>query len=417
MHRETKMSRALRSAAALAALALLAVAAALPARAQMIQRQSISGIVTDEAGAALKGVEIRLHPLSSDVPDLSMKTSKKGKFAFGIVQPGVDYEFTVAYEGYAVSTVALHGIDDQKKPNLEFSGAIKPGDDLPHLRVSANGKLEVELVLAPARQIEQAYLSGQLGPIVEQIESGDAEGGLAALEGLLARHPEEATLHYLEGFALIRLKRVDEAVAPLERAVELDDTMIGLHAALAAALAETGRLEEAQRHYRLEADGAGGLDVRVDALVGLADVARVRDDDEAALGALQEALELAPERSDLYSRLADVYTRMGQPENADEALATAEELGGEDPVAEYNLAAKYMNEGQYEKAITHFRKAEELDPSLAQCRYHVGIALINLNRPQEAKAELEVFVEKAPDAPEAENARAILEMLSEDSAP
>jgi tetratricopeptide (TPR) repeat protein len=410
------MSRALRFAAALSALALLAGALATPAQAQM-QRQSIVGSVTDEQGNPLKGVEIRLHGTESKAPDLNVKSNKKGRFNFALVQADVDYEFEVAFEGYAVSNLQLRGVDDKKQPNLEFDGAVRPGDPLPNLRVTPNGKLEVTLVLAPARQIEEAFLSSQIGPIVERLESGDLEGGLAALEALLAEHPDEANLHYLRGYALIRLQRVDEAVEPLQRAVELDDSMVGLHAALAAALAETGRLEEAQEHYRLEAEGAGGLDVRVDALVGLADVARARDQNEAALGALEEALGLAPERSDLYARLADVYTRLGQPEKADEALATAETLGGEDPVAEYNLAAKYMNEGQYEKAVAHFRKAEALDPSLAQCRYHVGIALINLNRPQEARAELEAFVQKAPDAPEAENARQILEMLSEDSAP
>src|SRR5271156_6326155 len=54
-----------------------------------------------------------------------------------------------------------------------------------------------------------------------------------------------------------------------------------------------------------------------------------------------------------------------------------------------NLGAAYMNQQLFEKGLKCFQQAAELDPKLTIARLNEGIALLNLQKIDEAKAALE----------------------------
>jgi tetratricopeptide (TPR) repeat protein len=54
-----------------------------------------------------------------------------------------------------------------------------------------------------------------------------------------------------------------------------------------------------------------------------------------------------------------------------------------------NLGSAYMNQQLFEKGLKAFQQAAELDPTLAIAKLNAGIALLNLQRVDEAKASLE----------------------------
>src|ERR1700691_3602754 len=54
-----------------------------------------------------------------------------------------------------------------------------------------------------------------------------------------------------------------------------------------------------------------------------------------------------------------------------------------------NLGAAYMNQQLFEKALKSFQQAAELDPRLTIARLNEGVALLNLQKIDEAKAALE----------------------------
>src|ERR1039458_9034494 len=54
-----------------------------------------------------------------------------------------------------------------------------------------------------------------------------------------------------------------------------------------------------------------------------------------------------------------------------------------------NLGAAYMNQQLFEKGLKAFQQAAELDPKLTIARLNQGIAFLNLQKIDEAKAALE----------------------------
>src|SRR4029077_8646616 len=66
-----------------------------------------------------------------------------------------------------------------------------------------------------------------------------------------------------------------------------------------------------------------------------------------------------------------------------------------------NLGAAYMNQQLFEKGLNSFRQAAEFDAKLAIARLNEGIALLNLQKIDEAKAALEDALKQDPKIPNA----------------
>src|SRR5580658_2414814 len=64
-----------------------------------------------------------------------------------------------------------------------------------------------------------------------------------------------------------------------------------------------------------------------------------------------------------------------------------------------NLGAAYMNQQLFEKGLKCFEQASELDPKLTIARLNEGIAFLNLQKIDEAKAVLENAVKQDPKDP------------------
>src|ERR1700730_8105074 len=59
-----------------------------------------------------------------------------------------------------------------------------------------------------------------------------------------------------------------------------------------------------------------------------------------------------------------------------------------------NLGAAYMNQQLFEKGLKAFQQAAELDPQLTMARLNEGIALLNLQKVDDAKAALEAALKQ-----------------------
>src|SRR6202521_2993879 len=64
-----------------------------------------------------------------------------------------------------------------------------------------------------------------------------------------------------------------------------------------------------------------------------------------------------------------------------------------------NLGAAYMNQQLFEKGLNAFQKAAELDPKLTIARLNQGIALLNLQKVDDAKAALAAALKQDPKNP------------------
>src|SRR5208282_6460669 len=66
-----------------------------------------------------------------------------------------------------------------------------------------------------------------------------------------------------------------------------------------------------------------------------------------------------------------------------------------------NLGAAYMNQQLFEKGLKCFQQAAELDSKLGIARLNEGIALLNLQKIDEAKAVLDDSLKQDPKNPNA----------------
>jgi tetratricopeptide (TPR) repeat protein len=179
-----------------------------------------------------------------------------------------------------------------------------------------------------------------LDPAVEQMIARAKENfarsayraALEDLEPVAERFPAFADVQNLMGLCLSLAGRSDEALAAFQRATELNPGYVEAHLNLAITLNDLGRTEEAHEYFQkaAEADGA-----------------------KTAGGRLSSAA--AAQLANLHAQLGDIYAQAGA---GDEALE-------------------------------EYRKAAGLRPQFLDIRNKLARMLIELERTDEAVAELE----------------------------
>jgi len=176
-----------------------------------------------------------------------------------------------------------------------------------------------------------------------------------------------------------------------------------------------------------------------------AEAAQARDA-ATARSRFQEALALDPELAAAASALAGLAMAEGNPREAadfaekalaadpadaralmirfeayralgdeEKARAAGEALAAADPATAaaefFNLGVELYNEGKTREALPHFERAVAADPKLPKARYLLGLCYVNAGEAARAKAELQAFLELAPDDPDAAAAREMLGYL------
>lgn len=156
------------------------------------------------------------------------------------------------------------------------------------------------------------------------------------------------------------------------------DTTV-LDSALAAGyqLHAAGSFAEAENTYRgVLADRPD--DAEAWHLLGLTKVAQ--DDGQAAVRALQKAVELKPEEARYHNNLGHVFRSLGRLSDARRELSKAVELRPIFPGAYYNLGLTLHALGQVREAEQHFRKACAQDSDYVQAHYWLGLVRQDLGQ-------------------------------------
>lgn len=215
----------------------------------------------------------------------------------------------------------------------------------------------------------------------------------ATLAKILEQDPKNAAAWFLRSFARARL---EDALADLDRAVELDPLRIRF-------LLERGR-RRAEKDPRLAIDDYATV-LRIDpknveARAGRAEALILSNSLNAAAMFLEEALEIAPERTDLRLRLAEVHLLRAEPKRA---LETA----GKDGSCRACLlrARAHARLGDLEPALTEANEALRVDAKSLEAKLVRGDLLLALGRAEDAVAQFTKAIERHSDVPEAWIAR------------
>ena len=314
----------------------------------------LRGVVTDLEGMPLKDAQIEITGM--DIKrKYKVKTNKHGKYLHVGVATGSVYRIVVTKEGYQRNYT---------------EGAKATWDHLSQKLGRYNFKLQ---------PLQQGQAERQLSYELSDEERANLVKIKAAQEKK-ATASEELVEKFDQARQDIEAGNFEQAVQLLTEAAEIDATQAGVWVSLA----------RAQR----------GL-----------------ENHEEALSAYQKAAMLQPSPA-IYQNMGNAYAAMGKKEKAQKSYTKAVEMSaGVDPSAAaatyFNMAVGHINSQETQKATEALHKAIEADPGYAEAYYQLGIILSgDMKAILQAVEHLKKYLELAPEGPNAEMARLLVEGLS-----
>ncbi|MGA3026431.1 MAG: tetratricopeptide repeat protein [Bryobacteraceae bacterium] len=245
----------------------------------------------------------------------------------------------------------------------EFKEAIRLDDARPdaHLQLArvyqqtgkaADAEAEMAILRKLREQERQNVLKGAARTLVnrgdELARDGKNEEAMTSYQKARETDPECAEAYSRIGALLVQSGKLDEAIAPLEKAVALNPDDALARDDLAGALAlSNGRTAE-------------------------------------AIAFCENALQRSPEDVALHVNLAIALNRAGKLDESIGHLQKAAQLRPDDATVQGNLGAALLGKGSADEAIPHLEKALELAPASAEAHYKVGELCYSRGKPAQA---------------------------------
>lgn len=273
----------------------------------------VAGVVSDQEGQRLEGIEIELVALPDRIPVGAAVTDKKGEFELTVQVAKEDSAEEAEGPVSGSYEITLHGV-----------GYATFSDEL---ELSAGERLDIELTMLSAA----------------------------------AGRRNEAIAFYNEGVKLHADSKMEEAAAKFRQAIEVAPDVAQAYLGLADVAIVTGNpqegLEAIEKYLELEPEDEAGK--------------RVAYEIYRALGRMDEAKALAEEMGfetadkDLAIQVYNEGAVASQKSDYDTALAKFEQAVQMDPTlgpAWAGIASIYYNRGELEQALEPAQKAVELQP-------------------------------------------------------
>lgn len=125
----------------------------------------------------------------------------------------------------------------------------------------------------------------------------------------------------------------------------------------------------------------------------------------------EQLLKRFPKRPDLLNNLAYIYFAIGD-ERALDYAQQAQQLAPEQAAANDTVGWILVNQGQPELGLQYLRNAHARSSQDPEIRYHIAVALNQLQRYEEAKTELKQALQKNQRFNGSDDARLLLEKLN-----
>ncbi len=171
------------------------------------------------------------------------------------------------------------------------------------------------------------------------------------------------------------------------------------HDMLAEELLESGRLDEAEAHYRASVRIDPGFFLAHERLGEL--LVRFGKPDEAEV-CFQAALRLRPDFADAHDNFGSLLAMQGKSDDAIDHIERALEIKPDYAEAHYNLANLLSLRRRGAEAVAHFEMAIRLKPDFPTAHYNLANTLADLDRSVEALAHYQEALRLRPDYPSAE---------------
>ena len=232
--------------------------------------------------------------------------------------------------------------------------------------------------------------------------AGDPEGALSDLQVAADRLDNNpgllASVYHERGLAFIAIKDLPEALAALQRAVELAPDRVAIQFDLAVAKLRSGNAADARsRLWRITTKAPDFIE----APLTLALLSYEEGQSEEVLRLLSPVALRAPSRGDVQYVLGIAYRQLERLASAQKSLERALELGHDVPAVRYHLAAVLHPVGELDNAKHHLRQAIAQDPSFSDAYLALGRVEVDLGHLDEALTAMSAASRLSPQSAEA----------------
>jgi len=285
----------------------------------------------------------------------------------------------------------------QSRGNLRITGKVLDEAGKPvaeaEVRAAKRGETQPDVFTAKTNERGEYTING-LAPGEWVLEA--TKEGVGVKEATATLTPDERTT------------TVDITIAkpapPVDPSIE-----INAEHQRALGLAQSGKIPEARKIYE---DLLAKYPTVYQLHAMLGNMYAAEGNAAKGLEHIKIALEKEPENADFKLFHAEMLMETGDKAGAQAILETIELSKVKDPRAFTNLAINYINDGKHGEAIDLLTKLIAQFPDDKPLLYYRGRAYIVATKLPEAKADLEAFVAAAPTAPQAEDAKKLLEQLN-----
>ncbi|MBW2062115.1 MAG: tetratricopeptide repeat protein [Deltaproteobacteria bacterium] len=199
----------------------------------------------------------------------------------------------------------------------------------------------------------------------ELLESGQAEEALGVYrQAVKSGLTHLAKLHTDMGLALKQQGRLEEAIASLKQAVEVNPESTRSHSALGKVYLSAGRAEEAK-------------------------------------SSLKQALNLDPENHENQISLADSYLQLEENSRAEEIYTKVLQHRPDDLNVFNRLGIAFRKQGKYEQALANYHQALKITSQDENLYFNLGRCYFEMGRLEEARGCMQKALAVNPDFEEA----------------
>jgi protein O-GlcNAc transferase len=228
-----------------------------------------------------------------------------------------------------------------------------------------------------------------LAPLLQQAKDAmdkmDFAAALEPLQKYIAQRPEDPFPHFQLGYSYAGLKRPEDAKIEFSRAIALDPKMAAAHLNLGLVLMDSdpGAAAEAFRH----AAELQPMESRPRFLAGFS-LERAGKFAEA-IEQYHAALALSPKDYEVHFALGRVLLRTGDAPESEGQFREAVAARGDSAPARLGLANALLAEKKYEPASDALNEYLKLNPGDRSAHFDMASALFDLDRFDDALAELD----------------------------
>ena len=128
----------------------------------------------------------------------------------------------------------------------------------------------------------------------------------------------------------------------------------------------------------------------------------------------QELVRKDPKNVDAWIQIGNIMMDTKRFQEAIDAYQKALELNDKNLDIRVDMGTCYRNIGKPDKAVEEYRKAIALNPKHLNAHRNLGVVLaFDLNKKSEAIKEFEEYLKLAPNAPDAQNVRQLVEKIKQ----